>query len=94
MVINRIGVIFSLFFLKMASGRGRGRPRKQEPPVPKINVEQRTLKPVQPGSLGETIDVVVNYFRVSQFPQQGFAYQYDIEIKTAAGRTPGRCNRR
>lgn len=100
-------------FLKMATGRGRARPRKQELLAPKIETnvsdpywsvsdstteqfftENRPSKPSTSEDLGNTIKVIVNYFRVLKFPQQGFAYQYDIEIKTKNGRIPGRTRRR
>jgi hypothetical protein len=32
------------------------------------------------GTLGERIQVMVNYFPVLQFPQQGFIYRYYIQI--------------
>ncbi|CAF3741586.1 unnamed protein product, partial [Adineta steineri] len=50
----------------------------------------RSLKPVEPGTLGQPIKVIVNYFPVLQFPHKGLVYQYHFiaenKIKTYISR--------
>ena len=43
----------------------------------------RSVKPVEGGTIGEEIRVMVNYFPVLQYPQQGLVYEYHIEIRNS-----------
>ncbi|CAF1158155.1 unnamed protein product, partial [Didymodactylos carnosus] len=43
----------------------------------------RPLKPKEPGKLGQAIEVMVNYYPVTQYPKKGIVYQYHVDIKSA-----------
>ena len=91
-----------------AIGRGRGRRtvRKVEVDVPDpewtvsdlskddFQTKTRPSKPSEVGTIGEQITVLVNYFPVVKFPQEGIAYQYDIEIKNKNDRLVRRDHQR
>jgi hypothetical protein len=74
-------------------GRGRGayRKRKDEVPDPywtvtdltvgQFKTNNRPTKPLELGKYGEQIEVMVNYFPIKKFPDSGFVYQYDIQIR-------------
>ncbi len=87
-------------------GRGRGIPRRPviEVPDPHWTVSDlssdqfqskvRPTKPTELGTIGQSITVLVNYFPIHQFPQEGFVYQYDIEIRNKNDRLIRRDHRR
>ncbi len=74
-------------------GRGRSTVQKAEVEVhdPEWTVSDlskaqfeskiRPSKPSELGKIGEPITVLVNYFPIAKYPQEGIAYKYDIEIK-------------
>jgi len=41
----------------------------------------RLHKPDELGTIGQQIKVMVNYFLVLQFPQEGFVYEYHIQMR-------------
>jgi hypothetical protein len=74
------------------SGLGCGVPRRKiEAPDPHWTVSDLTIqqfqsnarpsKPTELGTIGQPIEVTVNYFPVRKFPDSGLVYQYHIEIK-------------
>ncbi|CAF2999218.1 unnamed protein product [Rotaria sp. Silwood2] len=87
-------------------GRGRGAHLKQKTVVPDphfkvldLTVDQfqsntRPLKPQKMGKFGECTQVMVNYFPVVKYPDNGFAYQYYIEIETKTRSKISRFHRR
>ncbi len=72
-------------------GRGGRLRRKIEVPDPHwtvsdLSIQQfrsnaRPSKPTELGTIGQPIEVTVNYFPVRKFPDSGLVYQYHIEIK-------------
>ncbi len=46
-----------------------------------FNAIIRPKKPDELGTLGEEIQVIVNYFPILQFPHTGLVYQYNIQIR-------------
>ncbi|CAF0807946.1 unnamed protein product [Rotaria sp. Silwood1] len=73
--------------------RGRGRPPKRDtvPDDPYWTVNNltyaqfhsntRPTKPNELGTLGQQIQVIVNYFPILQFPHKGLVYKYHIQIR-------------
>jgi hypothetical protein len=82
------------------SGRGRGRGirlgRVTEIPDPRwtvsdLSIDQfksnvRPSKPIEVGKIGDPITVIANYYPITQFPQEGIVYQYDIQIRNERDR--------
>ncbi|CAF3728399.1 unnamed protein product [Rotaria sordida] len=73
--------------------RGRGRPLQRDiaPDDPYWTVSNLTntqfhsnIRPTKPdklGTLGQQIQVIVNYFPILQFPHKGLVYKYHIQIR-------------
>lgn len=91
-------------------GRGRARSQRAVPvqqievPDPywivsdlsmeKFQSNDRPPKPTDLGTIGQPISIFVNYFPIRRIPQEGFIYQYDIEIRNKRDREIGRDRRR
>jgi len=78
----------------VAKGRGRGGLPLKRTVVPddphwtvtnltdaQFNSIIRPKKPDELGTLGEQIQVIVNYYPILQFPHKGLVYQYHIQIR-------------
>jgi len=77
----------------VSGGRGRGTHLKRNvvPADPYWTVtnltnadfysSDRPKKPDELGSLGQQIQVIVNYFPILQFPHKGLVYKYHIQIR-------------
>jgi len=82
------------------SGRGRGRVirpgrvtevRDPHWSVSDLSIDQfksndRPSKPLEVGKIGDPITVIVNYFPIAQFPQEGIVYHYDMQIRNKRNR--------
>ncbi|CAF1045850.1 unnamed protein product [Rotaria sordida] len=93
--------------LPIGGSRGRGFRRKQKQMVPSdphhldstltvdtLQPSIQSIKSAESGTIGDPIEVMVNYFAIVQYPKQGLVYQYYIEIKNACGRLIQRNRRR
>lgn len=99
-------LVTSLAATTISRGRGHRPLRKAEVEVQdpiwivselskdQFQSKTRPSKPSEPGTIGEPITVQANYFPIIEFPQEGFVYQYDIEIKNKKDRLIQRDHRR
>ncbi len=100
--IDDVQTSFETMNTSQGTGRGSALKRQAEMRLWKVSdlsneqfkSTSRPSKPLESGTIGEPIIVKANYFPVTEFPQNGIVYQYDIEIRNKSNRLIRRDHRR